>query len=82
MWNVECGVRFVCGRSILIQHSTFHIPQKTPYFIRGGVADVMDGIMVLLLEEIYLERQDGEEFIDIATDVLDNSFHAQIFGEM
>ena len=31
----------------------------------------MDGIMVLLLEEIYLERQDGEEFVDIATDVLD-----------
>ena len=45
--------------------------RKATYFIGSGVAYVMDGIMVLLLEEINLEREDGEKFIDIATDVLD-----------
>ena len=31
----------------------------------------MDGVMMFLLKEVDLERQDGEEFVDIATDVLD-----------
>ena len=42
--------------------------------IRRGIADIMDRVMMLLLEEVHLEGQDGEEFVDIALDVLDAVF--------
>ena len=41
------------------------------HLIGGGVAHIMDGIMVLLLKETHLERQDGEQMVYIALDVLD-----------
>jgi hypothetical protein len=31
----------------------------------------MDGIVVLLFEEVDLERQNGKELVDIALDILD-----------
>ena len=62
-WKVESGKRI-----LLLQ--TFLVPPFSD-FIGGGVADIMDGIVVLAFEEIDLEGQDGEEFIDIAFDVLD-----------
>ena len=40
------------------------------YLIYCGVANIMDGVVVLLLKEIDLEGEDGEELIDIALDVL------------
>ena len=41
------------------------------HLIGRGVTHVMDGVMVLLLEEIDLEGQNREELVDIAADVLD-----------
>ena len=45
--------------------------KKLPHLLCRRVADIMDGEMVFLFKEVHLERQDGEEFVDIALDVLD-----------
>ena len=41
---------------------------ETGYLFSGGVAYIVDGVMVFLLVEVLLERQYGEEFVDITLD--------------
>ena len=48
---------------------TLLLSKKLTDLVCGRVADVVDGIMVFLLEELHLERQDREELVDIALDV-------------
>ena len=45
--------------------------QELTDLICRGITYIMYGVMVLLLEERYFERQNGEQFIDIAFDILD-----------
>ena len=52
---------FVCHRRRL---------QERSHLVGRGITYIMDGVMMLLLEEIHLERQDREELIDIAFDIL------------
>ena len=37
----------------------------------GGIANVVDGVVMLLLEELHFEGEDGEQLVDVALDVLD-----------
>lgn len=47
---------------------------EAAHLVCGRVAHVMDGEVVLLLKERSLEGKDGEQFADIALDVLDAVF--------
>ena len=55
-------------------HFSLFISQELAHFVSRRIPHIMDGIMMLLLEEIDLEGEDREELIDIATDVLDAVF--------
>ena len=62
----------ICLMGILVPpYPRTSAPPKLPHFIRRGITHIMNGIVMLLLEEIHLEGQDGEELVNIATDVLD-----------
>ena len=58
------------GVGLFISPFSF-LPSIFLYFIFRGIAHIVDGIMVFLLEEGHLERQDREEFIHITTDLFD-----------
>ena len=45
-----------------------------PDFLCCWITDIMDGIMMFLLVEVHLERQDGEHLIHIPLDILDTVF--------
>ena len=46
-------------------------PQVLPDFRCCGIADIMDGVVVLLLEKVHLEGKNTEQLVDIALDILD-----------
>ena len=46
------------------------VAAKLHHFLGCGIADIVDGILVLLIER-HLEGEDGEEFLDVAADGLD-----------
>lgn len=39
-------------------------------FVDSGVANIVDRVVVFTFEEVYLKRQDGEERVNVAPDVL------------
>ena len=44
---------------------------KLLYLLGRGITDIMDGVTVLALVEVNLERKDREHLVHVATDVLD-----------
>ena len=61
--------------SLLSPLSSFLSPRKELIdLLLRGVAHVVNGEVVLLLEEIDLERQNAEELIHVALDAADAAF--------
>lgn len=58
---------------VAVEAVALHVPclPKAAHLLHGGVAHVVDGIVVFLFEEGYLKGQDAEELVDIALDAAD-----------